>query len=293
MKNFGKVISLTTIIAFIIILSGCQSQSSQKSSVTIVGSTALQPLVEKAAADYQVKHDGVDITVQGGGSGTGLSQVQQGAVSIGNSDVYAEQQDGINAKKLVDHRVAVVGMAPVVNKDVPIKNISMKNLQKIFTGKITNWKQVGGPNQKIVVINRAQGSGIRKSFERVVLKNKPALNAQEQDSNGTVQKIVQATPGSISYLSFSYFNNQIKHLAIDHVQPVAKNVVNNKWKIWSYEHMYTKKNASKATNQFIKYMTSATVQNNLVSDLGYISIHRMQVELTPDDKVIPIKGADQ
>lgn len=292
MKSFGKGILFTTVIAFILVLSGCGTQS-QKKSVTIVGSTALQPLVEKAAADYQVKHDGVDITVQGGGSGTGLSQVQQGAVNIGNSDVYAEQQDGIDAKKLVDNRVAVVGMAPVVNKDVPIKNISMLNLQKIFTGKITNWKEVGGPNQKIVVINRAQGSGIRKSFERVVLKGKTALNAQEQDSNGTVQKIVQATPGAISYLSFSYFNNQIKHLSIDNVQPTAKNVVNDNWKIWSYEHMYTKQNPSKAAKDFIKYMTSETVQNNLVSDLGYISIHSMKVELTPDDKVIPIKGAEQ
>lgn len=293
MKKVNKGIILASMMAILLILTGCQSKSSQKNSVTIVGSTALQPLVEKAAADYQVKNSGVDITVQGGGSGTGLSQVQQGAVSIGNSDVFAEQQDGIDAKKVVDHKVAVVGMAPVVNQDVPIKNISMANLRKVFTGKITNWKQLGGPDQKIVVINRAQGSGIRKSFERVVLKGQPALNAQEQDSNGTVQKIVQATPGSISYLSFSYFNNQIKHLAIDGVQPNAKNAENNRWKIWSYEHMYTKPNASAATNNFIKYMKSEKVQKNLVSDLGYISIHDMKVELTSDDQVIPIKGAEE
>jgi phosphate transport system substrate-binding protein len=292
MRKNSRKIFLMAIMAMMVILTGCQTKNRNHQSVTVVGSTALQPLVEKAAADYQVKTNDVDITVQGGGSGTGLSQVQQGAVSIGNSDVYAEQQEGINAKRLVDHRVAVVGMAPIVNRDVPIKNISMTDLQKIFTGKIINWKTLGGPDQKIVVINRAQGSGIRNSFERVVLKQKPALNAQEQDSNGTVQKIIEATPGSISYLSFSYFNDQVKPLAIDNVQPTAKNVQTDHWKIWSYEHMYTQPNANRATKAFLKYMTSKTVQKNLITDLGYISIHDMKVELTADDRVIPIKEGD-
>ncbi|WP_427911131.1 phosphate ABC transporter substrate-binding protein PstS family protein (plasmid) [Pediococcus parvulus] len=274
-------------------LTACGSKTAQKSSssstdsgkITAVGSTALQPLVEQAANDYEGSHSKVNITVQGGGSGTGLSQVQEGAVQIGNSDIFAEQQSGIKAAKLIDHKVAVVGMTPVVNKGVSIKNLSMKQLREIFTGKITNWKQVGGKNQKITVVNRAQGSGTRATFESAVLDGKQAVKSQEQDSNGTVQKIVASTPGAISYLAFSYVNTKIKALSVDNVEPKDKNVENNLWKIWSYEHMYTQKDPKKITVNFIKYMKSNKVQNGLLKKLGYISISNMKVQKDSNNKV--------
>ncbi|GAA3612962.1 phosphate ABC transporter substrate-binding protein [Secundilactobacillus similis] len=282
---------ISSLVAFSVaglLLGGCgNSNSSKKSSesdktpttkITAVGSTALQPLVEQAAQDYQAQNKGVNLTVQGGGSGTGLSQVQQGAVQIGNSDIFAEQQSGVKAKTLVDHKVAVVGMAPVINKDVNVTNVTMAQLRDIFTGKITNWKDVGGKDQKISVVNRAQGSGTRATFEAAVLAGKKAMTAQEQDSNGTVQKIVSSTPGAISYLAFSYVNKAgVKPLSIDNVKPTDANVTTNKWTIWSYEHMYTKGEPNAATAKFLKYMDSSKVQTGLVKKLGYISIHDMKV----------------
>jgi len=271
-----------------LLLVGCgkaTSSTSSKSSssealsgkVTAVGSTALQPLAAKAGANFQAKNSKVNLTVQGGGSGTGLSQVQAGAVSIGNSDIFAEEKEGIKADKLTDHKVAVVGMAPVVNKDAGIKNLKMAQVKQIFTGKITNWKEVGGKDQKIVIINRAQGSGTRATFENAVLKGATAVKSQEQDSNGAVQKIVATTPGAISYLAFSYFTNKLQAVSIDNVTPTDNNVESNKWKIWSYEHMYTKGTPDKAVAAFLKYMDSKTVQDSLVKDMGYISIHDMKV----------------
>lgn len=283
---------LSTLVAFSVaglLLGGCSSSSSKKSEkssepkaakvtkITAVGSTALQPLVEQAAQDYQATNKNVNLTVQGGGSGTGLSQVQQGAVQIGNSDIFAEQSSGIKASQLVDHKVAVVGMAPVVNPQTGVTNISMAQLRDIFTGKITNWKQVGGKNQKISVINRAQGSGTRATFEAAVLEGKKAVTSQEQDSNGTVQKLVSSTPGAISYLAFSYVNKKVQALSINNVKPTDKNVLTNKWTIWSYEHMYTKGQPNKATAGFLKYMNSNKIQDGLVQKLGYISIHDMKV----------------
>ncbi|MBU7555313.1 phosphate ABC transporter substrate-binding protein PstS family protein [Pediococcus ethanolidurans] len=276
MAQMKRIVGLIVIIfAAVFSLTGCSAKKSQ--SITVVGSTALQPLVERAATNYQLKNSQVNITVQGGGSGTGLSQVQAGAVTIGNSDVFAENQAGIKASLLVDHKVAVVGIAPVVNKKVKVRNLTSHQLAQIFTGKITNWRQVGGKNQKITIINRAQGSGTRNAFESIILNGKTAIQSQEQDSNGTVQKIVAATPGAISYLSFSYVNDQVRVLKLDGVTPVAKNVMNNRWKIWSYEHMYTKGKPDKQTQKFLNYIKSPSSQKQLITDLGYISIHDMQV----------------
>ncbi|KRM86704.1 phosphate ABC transporter substrate-binding protein PstS family protein [Lacticaseibacillus thailandensis] len=255
-----------------------------------VGSTALQPLVEQAAKDFQTSHPQVNLSVQGGGSGTGLSQVQDGSVEIGNSDIFAAQQTGIKAGKLVDHKVAVVGMAPVVNKDVSVHSLTMKQLREVFTGKVTNWKQLGGANQTIVVVNRAAGSGTRATFENAVLKGATAIKTQEQDSNGAVQKVVESTPGAISYLAFAYVNHGLRAVNVNGVKPTAANVATNKWRIWSYEHMYTPKGKdNKAADAFIKYIQSKKVQNTLVKKLGYISISKMHVQMNAHNKVTKIR----
>ncbi|WP_180368718.1 extracellular solute-binding protein, partial [Oenococcus oeni] len=134
------------------------SKSKLTGKVLAVGSTALQPLAEQLGERFSSANSSVQITVQGGGSGAGLTQVQAGSVQIGDSDIFASQEEGIKPSKIVDHKVAVVGIAPVVNKDINVSNLSMKQLRAIFTGKITNWKDVGGPDMAITVVNRSSGS---------------------------------------------------------------------------------------------------------------------------------------
>lgn len=283
-SNLGRL--LTLILFMSLFLTGC-SQNREK--ITIVGSSALQPLIEQAGNDYHLAHMSSNIVVQGGGSGTGLSQVQAGAVEVGTSDVYAETQKGIDAKKLEDYPVAVVGIVPIANKGVGVKNLSTKQLSDIFTGKIKNWRQVGGKNQSIIVINRSRGSGTRSTFEDLVLNGKEAINSQEQDSNGTVKKIVNSTPGTISYISFPYANDQnIQKISINNIQPDNRNIPTNKWPLWSYEHMYTKGKPNKATAAFIKYVLSKKVQKNLVPKIGYISVHEMKVSRDSQNKITKI-----
>lgn len=263
-------------------------KSEVKGNITAVGSSALQPLVEAAGSQFTEKNPNVKVNVQGGGSGQGLSQIAAGTVQIGNSDVFAEEKK-IKTDKIEDNKVAVVGMGPVVNKEVKVDNLTSQQLADIFTGKIKNWKEVGGEDKEIVVINRAEGSGTRATFEKFALNGQQSVKAQEQDNSGSVQKIVAQTPGSISYLAFSYFNDSVKALKIDGVEPKAENIADNKWKIWSYEHMYTQKNPDEATKAFIEYMKSDDVQKELVSKLGYISINQMKIERDADGKISEVK----
>lgn len=271
-----------------VFLAGCGNASSTNSKqvqIVAVGSTALQPLVESAQEQFVAKNANYQITVQGGGSGTGLSQVASGSVQIGNSDVFAEEKDGVDASKLVDHQVAVVGMAPVVNKAVGVKNVTKDQLIAIFTGKVKNWQELGGKDQEIVVVNRASGSGTRATFEKWGLDGAKTIQAQEQDSSGTVKKIVSSTPGAISYLALSYIDDSLESLSLDGVAPTAENIETNDWPIWSYEHMYTKGKPTKEIKKFLDYIVSDEVQEGLVKELGYLPVTKMQVSRSADGQV--------
>lgn len=282
--SIGKILIL--VLLMLVCVTGCAKDNSK---ITIVGSSALQLLAEQAGNDYRLTHPSSNIVVQGGGSGTGLSQVQAGAVQIGTSDVFAETKKGIDAKKLKDYKVAVVGIVPIVNKGVGVKNVSMKQLRQIFTGKLTNWKQLGGKNVPIIVVNRSKGSGTRDSFEDIVLHKQKAIKSQEQDSNGAVKKIGDTTPGTISYISFPYANgDNIQKLSIDGVKPTNKNITTNKWQLWAYQHMYTKGEPDKKTKAFIKYMLGKKVQHDLVPKIGYLSIDDMKVTRDSDNRVIKV-----
>ena len=272
----------------VLLLTGCQSKQNGQ-SVTAVGSSALQPLIEALAEQYSAQHSGQFINVQGGGSGTGLSQIQEGAVQMGNSDLFAEEKAGIKAGKLVDHKVAVVGITPVINKKIGVKNLSLTQLARIFSGEITNWQQVGGPDQEVVLVNRAQGSGTRSTFEQWVMGNRKTKPAQEQDSTGMVRSIVANTHGAISYLAFSYVDNTVATLKLDGVAPDDQNVMNNTWPIWSYEHVYTKGQPTGLTKEFLAYVLSDKIQNKQVSKMGYIPVAQMQVERSLDGTITKVK----
>lgn len=275
------------VLALAVAVAGCGPQSGEErlsGNVTAVGSTALQPLVEEAAYLFMAKNPGVRISVQGGGSGTGLSQVFGGGADIGNSDIFAEEKDCIDAGQLVDHRICVSGFALITHPDNKVDNLTRQQIKDIFAGKITNWSEVGGDDRKIVLINRARGSGTRATFKKYVLDGlEEAQGDAEQESSGTVRKIVSETPGAISYLAMPYVDGSIvKALRIDGVEPSLESIASGSYPFWSYEHMYTKGEPQGAVKAFLDYMTSKEVQSGLVENFGFIPITAMKVERNVD-----------
>jgi phosphate transport system substrate-binding protein len=250
-------------------------------SILATGSSALQPLVDQASKKFMDKNTGVSVQVQAGGSGTGLTQVSEGQADIGNSDVFAEEKlDADKATELVDHQVAVVGIAAVVNPEVTVDNLTKQQLIDIFTGKITNWKDVNGNDQAIQIINRPSSSGTRATFEKYALgmKTEDLKGSIQEDSSGTVKKLVAETPGAIGYLALSYLDDSIKAVKYEGIEAIEDNVANGTYPVWAYEHMYTKGEPNAAVKAFLDYMISEEVQNGDVVELGYIPASKMQVK---------------
>ncbi|KGM96094.1 phosphate ABC transporter substrate-binding protein [Clostridium novyi A str. 4552] len=277
-KSLKNIMLFSVICTMIIFLSSCNKDSNK--FITISGSTALQPVVNLVANEFMNKNSEIQINVQGGGSGTGLSQVVSGAVTIGNSDFGAEEKikDKNILKQLVDHRVAISGFVMVVNKDIKVESLTKEQIQDIFTGKITNWKEICGDNEEIQVINRGKSSGSRATFIKTVMDGKvenPEIGTI-QDSSGSVQKSVKETKGAISYLALSYFKNEnvkegINIIKINNVDATEKNISSDKYPFWSYEHMYTKGIPEGVVKSFINYMYSSEGKR-IIKETGYIPI---------------------
>lgn len=258
------------------------SSAGLSGSINISGSSALQPLVQAAADEFKKTNPNVSITVNAGGSGTGLQNISDKTVDIGDSDVFAtEKLSKTKADPLVDHIVCVVGVATVVNPQVTITNVTKQQLVDIFTGKITNWKDVGGKDQKIVLINRPKSSGTRTLFKTYALggKEETTGHALTEDNSGTLKQNVLQTPGAIAYLAFSYItDNKVKVLSVDGVAPNYDNVYNGKYSIWGYEHMYTNGEASDPSKSFLDYIANNKDVQKIMADKGYGLSSKMTVK---------------
>ena len=278
---------LISVFAAGLALTGCggndAGESGPSGKVTVSGSSALLPLAKDAAQKFKAKNDQVSITLNAGGSGTGLKQVSEGSVDIGNSDVFAKEKlPEAKAAELVDHKVAVTVMAPVVNKEIGtnVKSLTKAQIQDIFTGKVTNWKDVGGPDEAVVLITRPSTSGTRALFTKYALDGKEELSnkSMETDDSGTLVQTVSQTKGAIGYVALSYLmnNNTVTPLAIDGVEPTLDNVYNGKYPVRGYEHMYTKGEATGAVKAFIDFIMSKDYSADIEKQ-GYGVASKMKV----------------
>jgi len=258
------------------------SNSCVTGSITAAGSTALQPLVDAAAKKYDGACAGATITVNGGGSGTGLSQVAGGSIQIGNSDVLAGSKLATpDANKLVDHIVARQGWIVVTNKKVTgVTNLTTQQNVDIWTGKDTSWNQVGGPDLPIVLIFRPASSGTRATFKSLVLGGKAEATGGQtltQDSNGAVTTAVTTTDGAVSVIGFAYYNDPankplLNGLQLDGIDATVTNMSSGTYKLAADGHMYTNGQPTGLTAAFLDYMMSPEVQGTLIPSLSYAPV---------------------
>ena len=292
--NWKKLASLGVVAMMSLSILGCgsdtasndkaASSSSLSGSITGSGSSALLPLAKDAADKFKELHPEVSITLNGGGSGTGLKQVADGSVDIGNSDVAADTKlDKAVADGLVDHKVCVVTMAPVVNKDIAatVKSLTKQQLTDIFTAKITNWKEVGGPDEEIVLITRPSTSGTRALFKEFALGGAEEASNKylETDDSGTLLQSIKDNKGAIGYVALSYLvNNQdVATVSVDGVAPTLENTYNGTYPVWGYEHMYTKGEPNATVKAYLDFIMSDEYGKSMEAQ-GYGVTSKMQVQ---------------
>lgn len=249
--------------------------------VTVDGSSALQPLIKQAAAEFD-KANGTQSTVNAGGSGQGLKDANAGAVQIGMSDVFASQKETTPGQysALTDHQVAAVIFTLVANTDLQgkVSDLTSAQIKSIFTGATTNWKDVGGPDEAITVITRTASSGTRATFKKYVLGGVDESATSNLDSTGAVVAAVKATPGAIGYVTVGFANSNssdVIPLCIDGAKPTVAAINAGTYMFWNIEHAYTKGPATGVAKELLKYVLSDQVQNNDVPALGYAQIGKI------------------
>jgi phosphate transport system substrate-binding protein len=244
--------------------------------VRISGSTTLLPLAQEGADRFMDQYGDKTVLVQGGGSSVGIAQVKEGIVDIANSsrELKPEEDDG----KLVDHPIALDVIVIVVHPDVPLDNLSREQVKDIFTGKVTNWSEVGGADAPILVVVRDRASGTREMFDKEALEDEDVTgSAIESNSNGIVRETVAATPNSVGYVSVGYVSDAIKALDYDGVAPTTDNAKDGTYTLSRYLHMFTYGEPTAFAQEFIEYMLSEDFQLEVVAQ-EYIPVIGMKDE---------------
>ena len=192
-------------------------------TIKLAGSTSMEKLCEAMAESFMEKNPGVTVTVEYTGSGAGLESLAAGSVDIGNASRGLKDEE--KASGAVENIVAIDGIAVITNKSCSIKDVTSKNLAKIYSGEITDWAELGGKEQPIIVIGREAGSGTRDAFEELLEVKDGCVYAQELDSTGAVLAKVATTPGAIGYVSLDVVDDTVSGLKIDGVEPTEEEIL--------------------------------------------------------------------
>ena len=199
------------------------ASSDLSGSISLAGSTSMEKLCEALSESFMEKYPNISVTVEYTGSGAGLESLAAGSVDIGNASRHLKEEE--TSAGAVENVVAIDGIAVITDKDNEVTDVSAEDLAKIYQGEITNWSELGGQDEAIVVIGREAGSGTRDAFEELLDVADACQYAQELDSTGGVLAKVAATPGAIGYVSLDVVDDTIQTVSLDGVAPTEENIL--------------------------------------------------------------------
>lgn len=239
-----------------------------ETTITLAGSSTVQPLAEKLGNAFTESKPDVRIDVSGGGSSVGIKSVADGIVDIGMSSRELRPDE----PQLIEHLIAKDAIAIVVHPGNSVSNLSMEQLRKIYTGEITNWNQVGGAAGAIIVVAREEGSGTRDAFDELVMQGSLIkADAILQTSNGMVRTAVSITPSAIGFLSLAYTDSSVKVLAINGVECTVENCQSGAYPLVRPLYLLTKGEPEGLVKEFIDFCLSPEGQR-IVEEEGYIPV---------------------
>jgi phosphate transport system substrate-binding protein len=271
-KSFlSKMVVFSVVMCFLI---GGQAFAG---SVVIKGSTTVLPIAQKAAEDFMKAHADISISVSGGGSGNGIKAIIDGTCDIADSSRFIKDKEVKLAQERgvlpVPHRVALDCVVPIVHPSNPVNDLSTDRLKDIYTGKVTNWKELGGPDKSIVIISRDTSSGTYEVWNKKVLKKeKVTPKALLQASNGAVAQAVAKNKHAIGYIGIAYMNKDVKAVKVNGIEGNATTALNGTFPVSRPLFMFTNGWPTGDTMAFINFLVSPAGQK-VVEEVGYVPIY--------------------
>ncbi|KUK23355.1 MAG: Phosphate ABC transporter substrate-binding protein, PhoT family [Thermotoga petrophila] len=264
------------ILVPLLILSIASAVLAQAKDISMVGSTTVLPIAQACAEEFMDLNPNVNVSVKGGGSGVGIAALIDGTCDIANAsrpmkvgEIRKAKEKGVNP---VAHVIAKDGIAVVVHPSNPINGLTLEQLKAIYTGKINNWKEVGGRDMKIVVVSRDSASGTYETFHELVLKGEKLRgDALLLASNQAVATTVVQTEGAIGYIGLGYLSQKVKALKIDGIAPSKETVVDGSYKLARPLFMYTNGEPKGLVKEFIDFVLSPEGQK-IVEEQGFIPV---------------------
>lgn len=227
MKLKNLLLIVLVVVIFLIVTSIAIGKN--QTSIEIAGSTSVQPLMEEISDEYCEKHPNVKINVQGGGSGMGIRSCGQGIADIGMSSKNLTENE---SKELEIVELGKEGIVIGVNNKNNIDDLSIDDIRKIFSGEITNWKEVGGEDNEIHLIVREDGSGTRDAFDSLVMKGSEVKkDAIVQSSTESVKQAISSDPNAIGYVSLAHMSDDIKGISVGGVEASTDTIQNGEYEL--------------------------------------------------------------